>query len=61
MDGSRDYHTKWSPTGEDKYIILYMASKKMIQMNLFIRQKQTHRSWKQTYGYQRGKAGVGIN
>ena len=62
MDGPRDSHTKWSQTEEDKYhIILYMASKKMIQMNLFIRQKQTHRSWKQTNGYQRGKVGVGIN
>ena len=60
MDGPRDYHTKWSQTEEDKYhLTLYMASKKMIQMNLFI--KQTHRSWKQTYGYQRGKVGVGIN
>ena len=30
-------------------------------MNLFIRQKQTHRPRKQTYGYQRGKAGGEIN
>ena len=29
-------------------------------MNLFIKQKQTHRHGKQTYGYQRGKGG-GIN
>ena len=28
--------------------------KKMIQMNLFTKQKQTHRHRKQTYGYQRG-------
>ena len=27
----------------------------MIQMNLFTKQKQTHRHRKQTYGYQRGK------
>ena len=27
----------------------------MIQMNLFTKQKQTHRDKKQTYGYQRGK------
>ena len=27
----------------------------MIQMNLFTKQKQTHRLGKQTYGYQRGK------
>ena len=34
---------------------LYVKSKKMIQMNLFM--KQTHRHRKQTYGYQRGKVG----
>ena len=34
--------------------------KKMIQMNLFTKQKQTHRHRKQTYRYQRGEAG-GIN
>ena len=32
-------------------------SKKMIQMNLFTKQKQTHRLQKQTYGQQRGKVG----
>ena len=31
----------------------------MIQMNLFTKQKQTHRHRKQTYGYQRGKGGEG--
>ena len=30
-------------------------------MNLFTKQKQTHRQNKQTYGYQRGKVGGGIN
>ena len=30
-------------------------------MNLFTKQKQTHRHRKQTYGYQRGKVGGGIN
>ena len=30
----------------------------MIQMNLFAKQKHTHRLWKQTYGYQRGTVGV---
>ena len=34
---------------------LYVESKKIIQMNLFTKQKQTHRQRKQTYGYQRGK------
>ena len=31
----------------------------MIQMNLFTKQKQTHRDRKQTYDYQRGKWGRG--
>ena len=33
----------------------------MIQMNLFTKQKQTHRVQKQIYGYQRGKVGGGIH
>ena len=36
---------------------IYVGSKKMIQMNLFPKQKETHRHRKQTYGYQRGKVG----
>ena len=36
-----------------------MESKKKIQMNLFTKQKQTHRHRKQTYGYQRGWQGRG--
>ena len=42
------------------YDILYMwnlKKQKMIQMNLFTKQKQTHRHRKQTYGYQSGKGG----
>ena len=35
--------------------------KKLIQMNLFIKQKQTHRHRKQSYGYQRGEVGGWIN
>ena len=31
----------------------------MIQMNLFIKQKRTHRHRKQNYGCQRGKKGEG--
>ena len=34
-----------------------MKSKIMVQMNLFTKQKQTHRHRKQTYGYQRGRGG----
>ena len=37
---------------------LYVESKKMIQMNLFTKQKQTHKHRKRTYSYQRGKGGV---
>ena len=33
---------------------------KMIQVNLFTKQKQTHRHRKQIYGYQQGNGG-GIN
>jgi len=42
---------------------LYVESyqKKMVQMNLFTKQKQIHRLRKQTYGYQKGRGGVGIN
>ena len=59
MDGPRDYHTKWSKPDREKQISysLYVESLKMVQMNLFIKQKWTHRHRKQTYGYQRGKAG----
>ena len=44
------------------YDITYMwnlKKKKMIQMNLFTKQKQTHSHRKQTYGYQRRKVGGG--
>ena len=52
---------KVSMTNKDKYHdITYMYDSKMIQMNLFAKQKQTHRHRKQTYGYQRGKE-IGIN
>ena len=40
---------------------LYVESKKMIQMNLLTKQKQTHRHRKQIYGYQREKGRGGIN
>ena len=34
-----------------------MEFKKMIHMNLYTKQKQTHRDRKQAYSYQRGKKG----
>ena len=37
---------------------LYDESKKNDKMNLFAKQKQTHRHRKQIYGYQRGKGGI---
>ena len=59
MDGPTDYHTKWSKSEKDKYHMILLICgilKKMIQMNLYTKQK--HR--KQTYGYQTGSGG-GIN
>ena len=35
--------------------------KKMIQMNLFTKQKQTHRVREQTYSYQEGRVRGGID
>lgn len=47
-------------TNKDKHMIhIYMWNAKIIQMKLFIEQKQTHR--KLIYGYQRGKGWGGIN
>ena len=57
MDGPRDCHTEWSKSDKDKWDCLYEESKKIIQMNLFTKQKQTHRLTEQTYGYLRGRLG----
>ena len=45
MDESRDYHTKWSKSDRERqlYITCMWNLKKLIQMNLFTEQKQTHR------------------
>ena len=44
MDRPRDHHTKWSKPDKDKYHDLtYVESKKLIQMTLLTKQKQTHR------------------
>ena len=61
-DGPADYHTAVSEVSqmEKGSIIwhhLYTESKKMIQMNLFTKQKDIHRLRRQAYGYQRGKGG----
>ena len=67
MDGPRDYPVELRKSDRERQISLYeyvkdtyhlyVESKKIIQMNLFIEQKQTHRLRKQTYGYQRGREG----
>ena len=68
MGGHRDCHTEQRKTEKEKYHMtgfLYMQNLKRNytneQTNLFTKQKQTHRLRKQTYGYQREKAGEGIN
>ena len=57
MDGPRDYYTKRNKSDRERQIPryhLYVKSNfKMIQMNLFTKQKQSHRSGNYTYGYQR--------
>ena len=43
MDGPREYHTKWSKSDRERqisYDVTYMWNpKKMVQMNLFTKQK----------------------
>ena len=58
MDGPGNSYTKWSKSDRERQLlyIAYMWNLKiMIQMNLFTKQKQTHRLRKWTYGYQRGE------
>ena len=43
MDGSRDYHTKWSQSQRDKYHVLSLMWNLKKQMNLFT--KQIYRYW----------------
>ena len=60
MDATRDYHTKWSKRGKDKYMIsLICGIQKIIQMNLFTKQKQTHRCKKKTPMVTKGERGGG--
>ena len=67
MDGPRDYYTKWSKPDRERqisYDVTYMWNlKKYIytQMNLFTKQKETHRYRKQLDGYQRERGGKGTN
>ena len=54
MDWEIDDHTEWSKSDRERqiaYEITYMQNLiKMIQKNLHINQKQTHRFQKQSYG-----------
>ena len=61
IEEARDYYTKRSKSDKDKYHMISIISeiKKMIQMNLFTKQKQTHRHRKQTYGYKGERVGEG--
>ena len=49
----RDYHTKQSKSDKDKYYQISLICG--VQMNLFTKQKHTHRHRKNKYGYQRGR------
>ena len=47
MDGPRDYHTKWSQRKTNIiWYCLYVESLKMMQINLFTKQKQTQKHGK---------------
>ena len=56
MDGPRDDHTKWSKSDRKKNFYHFSVKYyKMIQMNLFTKQKYSHRHRNQIHGYQKGK------
>ena len=59
MGGPRDAHIKRGKPDKHHMISLMWNPIKKIktQMNLFTKQKQTYRSLKQTYCYQRGNVG----
>ena len=60
MDGPRDCHTEWSKSDRERqisYDITYMWNQKNDTVNLFTKEKQTHRLREWTYGYQGGWVG----
>ena len=65
MNGLIDEHTKWSKSDRERQVSYEIPNMwtliKMIQKNPFTKKKQSQRFWNQTYGFQRGKAGEGIN
>ena len=55
MDATRLSYSKVSQKEKDKYLIsLICGIQNMTQMNLFTKQKKTHRHREQTCGYQGG-------
>ena len=62
MEGPGDYLNKWSQrkTNIVWYHLYAESKKKLIQMNLFTKQKQMHRLRKWICDYQRGKVGNGL-
>ena len=63
IDGPREYLTKWTKAEEEKDHIISLIwgkkKKEMIQVNLVIKQKHTHRLREWTFDYREGK-GQGI-
>ena len=58
MKGPRDKHTSEVSQTKTNIIWYYLCGiSKIIQMNLYAKQKQTHRHRKQTYDYHRGNIG----
>ena len=60
MGKPREYHTKGSKSDRERqilYSIIYVWNLKIIQKNLYIKQKQTQRQIKHDYGYQSRKTG----
>ena len=52
----RDCHAEESKSEKEMWCsIIYIWNPKKIQMNLFTKQKQTHRLREQTHGYQVGR------
>ena len=65
MDEPRDYHTKWiKPERQISYITYMWNLRKMIRMNLFTRQEQSHilREWTYDYwgGISEGRDRLGV-
>ena len=52
-------HSEKGGSSSTQYVALFnvKCGLKVVQVNLFTEQKQSHRCRKQTYSYQRGKAG----